>query len=378
MVDAVVKKTGLRLLTIDLLRGVAALAVMLFHALKSGMFVHSGEVQVPTSIAQIGIYPVSYGFTGVYLFFVISGFCIHMRWVKNKSQGGADKALEFVAFWKRRFRRIYPAYIVALILFIAAQRYLGNINFNGFFAWDLSSHLLMLHNLDARTVYSMNGVFWTLAIEEQLYLAYFLLVWIRKRYDWGITIIFTLGARIAWFLIALVIIRFMRIEVPILESSMANWFIWTLGAVSVEAAYGIIKLPKWCYSTLLCALILLSTSLIYFYDWTNAGAGIAGKIIMFAIQPLWGLGYFILVNKIVSLEGEFSNVWARAVRCLAWVGLFSYSLYLIHELVFIFIPDVNWSLKGLLAVIVAWIFYLCLEKPFMNVQRVKTMSETVA
>ncbi len=37
-------------------------------------------------------------------------------------------------------------------------------------------HLLMLHNLDPNTCYTINGVFWTLAIEEQLYLAYFLLL----------------------------------------------------------------------------------------------------------------------------------------------------------------------------------------------------------
>ena len=49
-------------------------------------------------------------------------------------------------------------------------------------------HLLMLHNLDPHTCYTINGVFWTLAIEEQLYLAYFLLLFLRVRFGWGVTI----------------------------------------------------------------------------------------------------------------------------------------------------------------------------------------------
>ena len=38
--------------------------------------------------------------------------------------------------------------------------------------------------------------FWTLAIEEQLYLAYFLLLFLRVRWGWGVTIAVCLFARV--------------------------------------------------------------------------------------------------------------------------------------------------------------------------------------
>ncbi len=61
----------------------------------------------------------------------------------------------------------------------------AGIDVTHFFVYDVVMHLLMLHNLDPHTCYSINGVFWTLAVEEQLYLAYFLLLFLRNRWGWG-------------------------------------------------------------------------------------------------------------------------------------------------------------------------------------------------
>src|SRR5688500_8166528 len=105
-------KTSSRLITIDFLRGIAAIGVMLYHAGNTGIFVKRGEVAQVSWLESIGIYPISFGFTGVYLFFVISGFCIHLRWVKSATNQDTGKPLDFISFWKRRFQRIYPAYIV--------------------------------------------------------------------------------------------------------------------------------------------------------------------------------------------------------------------------------------------------------------------------
>ena len=34
---------------------------------------------------------------------------------------------------------------------------------------------------------------------------------------------------------------------PVGEAAATNWFIWALGALSVEAALGVVRLPDWCY-----------------------------------------------------------------------------------------------------------------------------------
>src|ERR1041384_8041903 len=103
-----------RLRGIDALRGAAALGVVLFHA------VQQGEKALPHNILQ---YPVrvvqfasTFGYIGVFLFFVISGFCIHLQWARSKA-AGIEPEIHFTSFWKRRIRRLYPPYIIALLLF---------------------------------------------------------------------------------------------------------------------------------------------------------------------------------------------------------------------------------------------------------------------
>jgi peptidoglycan/LPS O-acetylase OafA/YrhL len=162
------KRQG-RLVGIDALRGIAAMGVVYYHVV--------GNFRMPLlpPAARWFALPTAFGFTGVYLFFVISGFCIHLRWAKTAVETGSGR-VDFLAFWKRRIWRLYPPYLVCLVLYLLLTLLLGHFQLSRFLAYDLATHVLMVHNLDRRTVYSINGVFWTLAIEEQLYLGYFVLL----------------------------------------------------------------------------------------------------------------------------------------------------------------------------------------------------------
>ncbi len=241
---------------IDAMRGAAALAVVFFHAFDGVAF--DKGAQYPNSVTSAITFAFSFGFAGVWLFFVISGFCIHLRWVRNAVEGREPK-VAFVDFWKRRAWRLYPPYLVALTIYILVSFARGDISFTRFFWYDLTTHLFMVHNLDARTVFSLNGVFWTLAIEEQLYLMYFLLLAMRSRLGWWRTLGICLAVRVAWFAVCFLLWRWKAIQLPVGESALAYWFVWALGAVSVEAAFGLLKLPSWALqmrsSALLCCLL---------------------------------------------------------------------------------------------------------------------------
>ena len=52
------------------------------------------------------------------VFFVISGFCIHLQWARARAHH-QEGQIQFGAFWKRRIRRLYPPYLIALVLFLA-------------------------------------------------------------------------------------------------------------------------------------------------------------------------------------------------------------------------------------------------------------------
>jgi peptidoglycan/LPS O-acetylase OafA/YrhL len=362
-----------RLRSIDALRGAAALAVVLYHAVgqakpNSGFFARL--------LAEGAHAVVSYGYTGVFLFFVISGFCIHLNQAKAQAAGAAPR-VEFFSFWRRRVRRLYPPYLVALLFFLAVAYATGYVHFDRFFAWDVSAHLLMLHNFDARTCYSINSVFWTLAIEEQLYLAYFLLLFLRRRWGWATTLAVCLSARVACFLLLTALREWKGIDIPVPEAAASHWFTWALGALAVESAFGLVQLPRWCRSLRVGAAALVASAalaqLLPLYE-SNRVLHDAGWLLL---HPLWGFGFFAVLNHAVEAERGWRKSGATPawIARLASVGLFSYSLYLTHQLVLleawkfesIPIPATLVALIVMtpLCLVFAWLFFWCFERPFL-------------
>lgn len=360
-----------RLVSIDALRGIASFIVVLYHAFSMGIF-NVVTPNVYESWEYIYAIPISFGYTGVYLFFVISGFCIHLRWAKAKVKNDENFKLDFVSFWKRRIVRLYPAYLVTLAICLLIQHFRGELVFSNFFVWDIVSHILMIHNFDARTVYSINGVLWTLAIEEQLYLAYFLLVFLREKFGWKYTMLICVLARIGWFILAFALNKFVGYQLPVIESSMANWCIWALGAVSIEAMLGIIKLPKWMSSISVGSLFLILAATIQLIDFKLGNTGVFNKFTWLVYQPLWGFGFFVIINRFVKSEIDWFKEKAThysnknyAIKFWAFVGVFSYSLYLTHEIILDFVKSPI-ILAVLICLLFSWVFYLIFEKPFVQ------------
>jgi peptidoglycan/LPS O-acetylase OafA/YrhL len=364
---------GNRLSSIDALRGIAALSVVLYHAVG-----HSPRIDVygySYYFYWILANLFSYGYAGVYLFFVISGFCIHLFWAKQYASNQTP-TVEFSSFWKRRMRRLYPPYLVALVIYLIFIAVKVDVDINGLFLWDILSHLLMIHNLDMRTCYSISGVFWTLAVEEQLYLAYFLLLFMRKRWGWTYTLICCGMARVGWYLLIYGIGDSLGVEVPVSEASASHWFIWALGALSVEAALGIVALPAWCRKFWIGILsLLLAVGITHLLPFSKDPIH---PILWLLLHPAWGLGFFILINYLVDADvrWQFRARVPKFITYTASIGLFSYSLYLTHQL--IMLESYWFGYLGLPAIVIAfflvtpsslilaWIFFNLFEKPFLK------------
>jgi peptidoglycan/LPS O-acetylase OafA/YrhL len=363
-----------RLRSIDALRGVAALGVVFFHAVEQiKQPLPNNLLDYPIRLIQFGS---SFGYIGVFLFFVISGFCIHLQWARARA-AGTEPDIRFGSFWKRRIRRLYPPYVIALVLYLLMTAWGHGLNVTHFFVYDIGMHLLMLHNLDPQTCYTINGVFWTLAIEEQLYLAYFLLLFLRVRWGWRTTIAVCLLARVAWMVFSHVVWLKTGIGIPVPEAAASHWFTWALGALGVEVMFGLIQLPRWARDLRLATVLIIGASAISFYLPNMPKDTLLHSFSWFLIHPLWGLGFFIVVNHFVLAEQS----WIRrttvpsAVSIFATLGLFSYSIYLTHELVLIqswrwmiraWPPLLNMFLVIVPATIMfAWVFFWFCEKPFM-------------
>jgi len=167
---------------LDHLRGVAVLFVFLSHIMGSAFRVwelpwdgmwRSFHVN-PLFLALL---PGSWGFAGVAIFFVVSGFCIHL----SHQRSSRDSWTEFSI---RRFFRIYPPYLIAVMM-IAFLPPWHNVSLQDpESVGNLASHLLMLHNYHTSWFFNMNGAFWSIAIECQLYLIYPLLLLLTERFGW--------------------------------------------------------------------------------------------------------------------------------------------------------------------------------------------------
>ncbi len=136
---------------LDVLRGVAILGVLLNHALVwDGAHAGGSLVRITMGIAQAG-------WLGVDLFFVLSGFLITGILLDSR-----DAPQYFREFYRRRARRILPAYL----LLIAALLVLGRLR-TGPLAVALTFTTNFAFLFGVRKPY---GLLWSIAVEEQFYL----------------------------------------------------------------------------------------------------------------------------------------------------------------------------------------------------------------
>jgi len=357
-----------RLWTIDALRGTAALAVVLCHAVAGR--------RPDTFLEAFAYTTLSFGRYGVWLFFVISGFCIHYRWAL-RARAGSTAPPEFAAFWRRRIRRLYPPYLVALALFVWLR--FGT-------AWTspdalrlIGLHVLMLQNFSQSTVTGINEVFWTLATEEQLYLLYFVLMRLRAAAGWPIVLGAGVLARVAWFVFAGVMHRLGYVDVLVTQAAAAQWPIWMLGALSVEAMVGLVDVPRVFRNTAVCVALLTAAACISYGLLYTIPPGLVYRAVWFSVDLCWGLGFFVAVNLAVARQRR-EQAPSRLAAALAAAGIFSYSLYLTHEVVTTYAwrvaSTLGWSVvPAALAIAVAAIaslgfarvFFQVFERPFLSV-----------
>jgi len=154
------KKSTLYFSTLDSLRGIAALSVCLFHF--TGAVLPKFENDITRNL-------FSWGWLGVEIFFVISGFIIPFVLLKNNYQ-----IKGIFGFLGKRIVRIGPPAYIAMFLTIA-QYYLIDffqLSKNDYFS--LLSIKQILHNMTYTIPFTdykwVNGVFWTLAVEFQFYI----------------------------------------------------------------------------------------------------------------------------------------------------------------------------------------------------------------
>lgn len=159
---------------IDVLRGAAALSVVVYHVIEMGQW-----TSFPTDHGRMVF---RFGWVGVNLFLVISGFVIGLTALSGFSRQGTDFRAPFA---RRRLARILPLYLLTGLVYVLLVE---SSLLQGPASWlmaQVGSHLLFVHNLSPKTFGTINGPNWSVALEMQFYLAMLLLTpWIARLPAW--------------------------------------------------------------------------------------------------------------------------------------------------------------------------------------------------
>jgi peptidoglycan/LPS O-acetylase OafA/YrhL len=150
-----------RLPELDFWRGIAIASVVLYHA------IYWSQPSQPNKIADVFTRATVFGWLGVNLFFVLSGFLITGILLDSKGKPGY-----FRIFYGRRIRRIIPAYLVCLVLVVC---------FHLVSTGGLLRAVTFTANYNLIPAARSYGPLWSLSVEEQFYLVWPLVVLLVSR-----------------------------------------------------------------------------------------------------------------------------------------------------------------------------------------------------
>ena len=327
---------------IDALRGVAILLVIAYHAgplaFRLPPLGPDGWLVLPRlGAAWLAVPLLHFGFAGVHLFFVLSGFCIHAschlgRDFAPAAPGQRERARRYAY---RRLMRIAPPYYLALVAFAwvvpAVSAALARPAAPAA-AWDVGVHALFAHGLSPRTIFSINPAFWSLATEMQFYAVYPLVAWAGWRFGLARVLLAALLLSLAFRAAVLSLVpptldHFMLYRVWVHGFFVPRWFEWILGCWLAEAAAGRVagaRLPEARPAALLGAAFLLlamATRVHVVIDKLFADA-------------LFSLGFALIAAAVLGRERALAaagRVAGRPTRALAAIGRRSYGTYLVHQ-----------------------------------------------
>lgn len=325
---------------VDGLRAVAVLSVIFYHA---------------------GIVFFSGGFIGVDVFFVLSGYLITALMLKDMSAG----RFSLLHFYERRARRILPALIVVALVCLP-------------FAWvlmvpaqfvDFSQSLVAVATFSSNILFLReSGYFegaaelkpllhtWSLAVEEQFYLFFPLLLMALWRFG---------RARVVQVLIAIVLLSLAWSEWGWRHLPDANFYLlpsraWELlaGSLCAFVLQGGPGRARNLPAATGLGMILLA---VFLYDTSTPVPS------LYMLVPVVGTCLVILFAG--------PGTWVAALlstKGLVGIGLISYSAYLWHQPLFVFarlqlwIPLTPAAMPGLSVVSLAlgWVSWRYVEQPF--------------
>jgi peptidoglycan/LPS O-acetylase OafA/YrhL len=345
---------------IDTFRAWAILSVLFFHYLKE--FIPGG-----------GSF-FRFGWSGVDLFFVISGFVLFLQVERTYRREGKT---DYLRYLRNRALRIIPAYYASLfatVLLFGRDR---------LFTSGFLMHLSFLHILDHDTAMSIQPLYWTLGVEAQFYLfiIFAARIFSGKRGYMGLAAIAALS--LIYRYAVSVKLGFTDTGVLLMNQLPGRFPEFSCGILMAklhmerdlrERLRGRIGYlaPLFAAGGILYAVLARV--------WLSGGDNIFnGSLLSTAFHPLLGLSFSLMMLPLMVLP-EKARFMMR-LKPLVFIGLISYSLYVWHMVVIMFLnrythlkeTAMRADLKMVISLVITLSFstlsYYLIEKTFLRLKR---------
>ncbi|WP_261844968.1 acyltransferase family protein [Aliamphritea ceti] len=300
---------GQRFTELDGLRGIAAVAVVFYHYLVRYVELYGGD-----NVVSIDLFWLSYG---VQLFFAISGFVIFYS-IEKKGVGA-----EFIV---ARFARLYPGYLFAVFLTFSIVGAFG-LEGRERSVLDLIKNLIIFHSYFG--IASIDGVYWTLSYEVVFYGLVFVLA------------------------ISLKSISLYRKVV----------FIYLCSSIFILIAGNDYIVSKMLNKTFILDYLSFFIMGMYFCQRVNDEnkSDILGMIIILFLMYLKGENWVVFAVVFLIFQ-MLMNGWLKVLKnnFFCYLGMISYSLYLLHQnigyvIINLFVDDFGLVLAIMMAIMVSLI-----------------------
>lgn len=315
---------------LDVLRAIAAVFVLLQHALNA-------------EFKYMALYYFNPGIFGVGLFFLVSGFIIPVSLERKNS---------LKKFWINRLFRIYPLFVFSLLVTLITIYFRNPLHFPSFQTIILQV-LFILHFITGDSIVYL---YWTLSLEMLFYIVLsvvFYLGYIQKS-----TLLAGIMLGISFFT-GSILIGYLHIGAGSgLIFYLATMFVGTLYYRYINCE---IKLKTLIIMVVLALLVFISNSALVLLGSIHTSFG--------------GKGFLTVVNSTVLAYLVFSLIfWLRDKKFpgfLLYLGTISYSIYLIQGNVLTLIRGSGNSLltatvQITATLIIAGLTYRFIERPFIK------------
>jgi peptidoglycan/LPS O-acetylase OafA/YrhL len=287
---------------------------------------------------------LSFGYLGVYAFFVLSGYLITPIIIKTKHHTSSFRKF-LINFYGRRAFRIFPPYYLYLLIISIIILLLGfqSIPFYNAFFLQLPYAITYTYDFYHATKYfehnSLLSHFWSLAVEEQFYIIWpLILFFLREKWLKSVFIIFIILGPV----IRLVIGNIIDHNIFEFMTNQKDVGIYVLPVSHIDAfvigGYFSMFIRKYTPSTRFLAIIttiiavigvLTSKIVTNKFHWLSLGYG---PYMIDSLKYLWAYTIFGIFFSLILLRLNKRNFFPSLFenRALAYLGKISYGLYIYH------------------------------------------------